>query len=1081
MCTVSVSRLTLRALLTAALTFTFASSPAAKETSASVVPLRGIYYTADDLARAREALGREPWRQKLRDQITSAADVWAARDDQWIRDILPPPGSLFAYGRSGCPECGAAWKNFGASTCSFDRPGKVVCPECARVYPDPDPASPYHDTGRGVTVNGKRYYFVGIWNAFVVQNLYAWFGEPDCALSVLAHAYALTGREEYARKAIVIMDALATLSPTTRGPRDFDHTGQPDSDQGRLQHLTSIVYRAVADLARDYDLVGRHPLLAGDSPTSPGVTMAENIRRGLFEEYLFRHFDVRGGRLSTLHNHEADSVRAMLVVGLLFGNADYIRWGMDAFDQLVSNTIDRDGLYYETSTSYTRFTRSVLVDMAELIANYRPENYAGHPGDFPPARNPFDQPRLRALVVDNFDLSVAGHLMNFGNDHVDRTVITSPVGEWLERDWNTMARFAAYASDAAVRERVRSMLGSHLYKRRDKGEQSRWWLLKMGDPLPAPALAPVELTPVGSGRFFSTKGIAAFQSGAWPNRRGFLVRGGPGLPHAQDDLLGLNLWDVGRELAAELGYATYGSHLHKGWGSRALAHNLVVLDEDAPLSGTEYFKKSPGATFRSFYAQGPVRFMDADGRSQFDIRSEGVTRYRRRVVMVDADTSHSYYVDVFDVEGGSIRDYSLHAPYSDELLTNALTLEGIAPRPAEGAWTLAGLSPRWRSAEWNRPGRSWGERVTPGEYLRKLSPDDEVGPYGWTPPGRGYGFLYNLRTARTSAPWSATWKLDGPDGAHLRATFLPAGEQLACVANAPDLTGRHLFNWVVVRDSGTSISRFVVVLEPFRRERSVERVELVATRTTGPVVVKVTLKGGATDHVILNEPGAPAVEIDGPPALRAEAEFALVRADAAGRPAEAYMMRGSALDAGGRSLIRGWPSVRGGVAELTGKGELDRVIVTHHSQEGLNHLAQAPMALFSSYEHPQTTTIQITHDREFRGLGGGRSLLEVGPVALQQVRIDGVGADGLTSTSLPLPLAAVHEESTRFLHGKALIDAQGQVRGRIDRVLDFHRFLCRPGAQLKPGEILWVADMAPGDFVEFPLAYSWTAWDEARE
>ena len=42
----------------------------------------------------------------------------------------------------------------------------------------------------------------------------------------------------------------------------------------------------------------------------PGTTVFDNIRRGLFEDYLFRHNDVRGARMSSLHNHEADSIRA---------------------------------------------------------------------------------------------------------------------------------------------------------------------------------------------------------------------------------------------------------------------------------------------------------------------------------------------------------------------------------------------------------------------------------------------------------------------------------------------------------------------------------------------------------------------------------------------------------------------------------------------------------------------------------------------------------------------------------------------------------------------------------------------------
>lgn len=165
-----------------------AAALAQEREAGAVVPLRGIYYTAGDITAAREAIAREPWRAEMLQAITEAAGKWAAMSDDDLRALLPPPGSFFAYGTSGCPACGASWKHFGAETCSLEDPGKVVCQACKRVFPDPDPASPFHDAGKGFTADGKSYYPTGIWNGFVIQKIWSAFDEESCALNALVHA-----------------------------------------------------------------------------------------------------------------------------------------------------------------------------------------------------------------------------------------------------------------------------------------------------------------------------------------------------------------------------------------------------------------------------------------------------------------------------------------------------------------------------------------------------------------------------------------------------------------------------------------------------------------------------------------------------------------------------------------------------------------------------------------------------------------------------------------------------------------------------------------------------------------------------
>src|SRR5688500_5494015 len=249
-------------------------------------PRLGLFVEQSDIARARQRTATLPWAKEYRERTMKVADAWVARSDEWIRDMLPKPGAKFSYGSAGCPNCGKEWGRFGSLVASLDRPLVLICPHCKTEFDLNHPKEPYNDTGDGVVVNGRRFWLRGVWNAFVVDQMWSAFHAENAAIVNLADAYALSGDERYAKKAIVIMDALATLAPQTTGPADF--ATNPKGDEGRLQHLTSMMFRAQVHFARALDLVGRHDDLLKPSPTNASRGSAwENIRHGIFEEYLF--------------------------------------------------------------------------------------------------------------------------------------------------------------------------------------------------------------------------------------------------------------------------------------------------------------------------------------------------------------------------------------------------------------------------------------------------------------------------------------------------------------------------------------------------------------------------------------------------------------------------------------------------------------------------------------------------------------------------------------------------------------------------------------------------------------------------
>src|SRR5690606_33069864 len=117
-------------------------------------------------------------------------------------------------------------------------------------------------------------------------------------------------------------------------------------------------------------------------------------------------------------------------------------------------------------------------------------------------------------------------------------------------------------------------------------------------------------------------------------------------------------------------------------------------------------------------------------------------------------------------------------------------ISGVAPKPVEGVWTLAGFDKKYRNATFDAEGRSWGERllVSSGTIRDLKIPGEEVKNVSrWSPPpGNGYGFIWDVKSAKTTDSWSARWNLlDGKS--QTRMTMLNPDGQQVIVGKSPAL------------------------------------------------------------------------------------------------------------------------------------------------------------------------------------------------------------------------------------------------------------------------------------------------------
>jgi Heparinase II/III-like protein. len=1045
-------------------------------------PRLGLFVSREDIAAARQRAATYPWAAEHRQRVLRIADAWVARSDAWVREIMPPPGARFAYGTAGCPHCGKPWGRFGEKLADLDRPLYLQCPECKTEFDLKNPSGPYADHGEGVLVRGQRFWLRGVWNAFVVNSMWSAFAAENGALVNLAEAYALTGDERYARKAAVLMDALATLAPQTRGPRDFDP--DPNADAGRLQHLTSILFRAQVHFARALDLLGEHPALREPSQTKPGVSVWDNIRHGIFEEYLFVPIDSRGGKLHTLHNHEADSVRALILVGLLYGNAEYLRWGANGAQAFFDNVIDRDGLYYETSLSYTEFARSVYVDMAEMLARYDPAKYPADAKmprreELPYHGNFFDHPNLARLILDTPErVSVLGRQPTYGNNHADVTVWKNPGRPFHRTEYQQTLRVLMHTSDPA-RRRTAAARAVAMLPFAGQKPIGGWWTLyrapedaevrRLAESLGAPA------PPTGDGGtpavpepersdLFGQTGLVILRAGQGEARRAAVLRAGMNMPHAHDDQLGLLLFAQGRALSGDLGYGIFGNHVHLGWATRAIAHNTVVVNQDE-TSNNDLFRIGPGGTIHRFYDGPGLRLAEASLTRMFR-PSDGVRDYRRTVLQVDLSPDASYWVDLFDVDGGRVHDYATHMkPLGPN---GSFALEGATPQPVPGAWTLAGLDPKHRGAPFDAPGRAWGERLTAGGMIAKLPGVNDGVPDGlgrwYATPGNGYGFLYDVkRQEGVASPWSATWRWQEPGGeAHgLRLTLHPETPQQVITALGPTLTGTDKSHFVVARSgdpgsakNGSVRTRYAAVLESFGG--AAPRVSgSEALRAGGRVVgLRVRSEAAKRDDLILDARRGAVPAADGVPAL--DAGIGVVR------------RRAGALDGlfltGGRALAADGFGLRFDTAVWSAK------VTTTNDAAGTFRLSRplppSAVGALLTLDSPD-----YQHGSAYR-VGAVSAAGDVTPLnaglTLGGSRVDTPRPDGFAA-SAPLVFGFEYASDTGFLTGKRIVS--GGKTGTVTGMTDF-KTVRATGLQPRPGETFTVYDVKPGDDVRLDATAS---------
>ena len=1030
-------------------------------------PGRSIWYTEDAIRRARENIRTRAWAAKEWAQISAVAEKWVRVSDEEIHALVPDRGSIFCSGRNGSPCCKAAWR------CDVSQPGRAFCAECGRGYPENRKGSPFLDEGRGFYYEGKWFAPVPVWNSFVVSMLstysYGSGGPTDNALLNLALAYAITGETRFGEKALLIYDALATLAPTTIGPLDIPE-GQ-EREMGRMHAETCHVNRQRFVDMQAYDLISGLPAMDEISPTrgDPRVNIRENIADGMLEDYVMTEgggYNLRGGNLTHFQNHELDGFRALLSIGLATDRPDFITWAGSASRAFLDNVVGRDGGYYENSEMYAYFSGTLMQDVAELLYHYDPRKYSPAK-DYPEAEslvglsNAFDHPRLVLLCLEYPELTRAcGRIPSYGNTNALPGYRPPSERQVMGSQWSLLERLYIRSDDAGTRRRAKELM-LDLSDGAAENVRNGTWALFNSEPGPA---GEDRAGPQTASSFAGHKGVVVLRSGTGDRSRSLIVRGGANLL-SQDDQLAVFLYDKGRTVIEDVGYALAGSHVHKGWGMRAISHAMVTVDEDIPTSqGYEFV---PSADLVAFEDLGDVKV--AEYSAPLSRIHQGATEYRRVLVFCDVDEDTSYTLDLFLVAGGRIHDYAMNGPRFFDEDSGSYSLEGVSPEERAGVWTLAALGTADGSEEANAPGKSWGERIGPNDRIQGVAaPDGSPLPYGWLPPpGNGYAFIHDVRTATLDRDAYAHWRFGDVRDTQYGVWFPADPSATLVAAKGPDLRGDQQIRRLIVRREGEDLkSMFVSVFEAFSGSRNVTGVRVLAREEeTGSAAVRVELADGRRDTHLFSKRGRMEVPDGDEAPIALDGRLGVVRE----RNGEAalHLVEGTRLRYGNTEtrLTRSGFDAR--IVELDADAEsvtIDRCLPVGMSLEGRlcrveSGEAEAP------YTHSSAYRVVAAEDGK-----NARLILQHGDPRLARGTIASVEPPDILFCDVPLAFAWGFNNSgdKGEYRGKLLRTEDGSFASRIVELLAFKTVRLESVAGLRAGSRFEILDLKPDDRISIP-------------
>ncbi len=747
-----------------------------------------LFVNREEIELARKRAETEDWAKDLKSKYLKIADTWLNRDYSFIKKVIPPEGSIYTYHRGldldPAEQKKMRWRG-------WDDPRHVEAANGV-VYPN----KTHPDDGYGWTdpKSKKKYYFVALANGMTINQL------ETSDLPALVNAYLLTGKEVYAERALWVLDAIAAIYPRAyEGPIDYPHNAPGKPDGGRLQQPYYQAAKALTKYGYFTEVLSMSAHAAEPSLSNAGYTILRHIELNMLmngADYCVRMAKSGRGASDELNNGNIDYNRAPLLVGAVLGVPEWVDWALNGplgFRYAITNTIDINGRYFESSPIYADHTRYLLLSTAQLLRRMRMPAY-------PNGYEAFDDARFAQFALDFFTgIQVAGRLPLFGDSRTD--VVINDDGRAF--DGNTLLaahQFYRYSTKKELRDAALQR-GAQMLQDMPAGYhpgEENLFSLYGWEEFTRNARLVTHLLPENRSTLLFDYGTLILRSGEKEKERTALVRFGPTLNHGQADELGLGFYAKGREFSADPGH--YNTHLRFGYTATTVAHNILVVNRTNQLK-----KPSPGGDLQTWTDGKVIRSAAVNDPQVYT--EQGIKLYKRRVALIDLSADDSYIVDNFWAQGGTDYDYSLHGVMNGKLqvLHNSQT---VLKETRSGSVLSPDID---HAAKLDR------------NYRVTSYPD---APFYFAPPGAGYGFLTQPAFYTMNGPAQLNWSATDKTGHQLYVShFAPPSAQLI-TAQSPKLIGLDAtYALSRIRVPATETVRFTSVMLPTAGANKLEKVQ----------------------------------------------------------------------------------------------------------------------------------------------------------------------------------------------------------------------------------------------------------------
>ncbi len=948
-----------------------------------------VLVTAEMRENAMRNCERYEWAANFRDALIAQLEPWMAMSDEELWALLPgqdmPRDAGVNRDGAGCPNCGREHYNAPYSPSRWlidfqDHPWQAQCRNCGEWFPSNDFASYYDsalddqhkfrlgagdprflqpreggdprwvDDGTGVEVDGHKWFFAAYYAFRLWQQMLD-------VTEKAAIVYTLTGDPFYAHKAGVLLDRMADLYPEMDYMPHFRlgmEASTGGSGRGRVQgmiwetwtaQMASLAYDEVYDaLLQDRELVDFSARMSeryGTGNKSSPEAIARHIEDHLLREFII---GVEDGRIrGNPGMHHLGMACAAIALDDPVETPAALDWlfevGGGAIPSIMHERLNRDGFSDESALGYSRIPALSFYRVAELLRRYG--GYERHDilRDYPKFRACYT---LGAAVrmLDNYspNWGDGDKCMNYSG----RTGLTIDVAMALQ-GWEVfhtpaIAREVWFANGKSLDDLFAAR------PTRAQAPQGIHWPIYADDPeaMLADLQAVVAADP-GPLRSYNSggHGQAVLQAPSRENGRALALYYGRMYGHGHHDRLNYLLVAENVVMTPDMGYPLYTGQWPKrfGWVDHIISHNTCMVNDTNPDASS-----FSGKT-RLFAEAGPVRVVEVDGGDIYD----GVSTYRRCMVMVDVDDRHSYVLDLFRVRGGA----------NHRLIQNGggpeVTTEGLQ-LTAQPTGTYAG------------PDIAYGEEYDGAHNSRYT--------------GTGFSYLERVEKSGPAADFSVDWLMVEPRRtmpedweAHLRVHNLTPVDEVALCDGIPPLykgNPERLRYLLRTRYGEDLTSQFVSVLEPYGHEPIISSVRLldsVADTDRFFAAVEITLADGRRDVLLVGD-DAEQVSAGG---VTMDGRVGFVRFDGDEVVARA-LIEGTRLDAGGVGLDLPAAAITGTLAGFD-DSDPDNVLLDLASAELTDEVVGRYIIFDNAERSDASYRIEALVDADTVSIGG-KSLIE---------------------------------------------------------------------------------------------------------